>query len=78
MAGNRFLSYIRFISRLSPYLKNPVSLDQAKKEIENRLRNRNDNFLKLAKQAIYANHRSPYNYLLKMAGCPQYIDMMIE
>ena len=75
MDRNRFLTYSRFIGQLPRYLKNPVSLDQAKKEIKNRLNSRNENFLRLAKHAIYENSNSPYNYLLNMAGC-EYGDLV--
>lgn len=69
MKTNRFLSYSRFITQLPSYLKKPVSFDQAKREIKDRLRRRNENFLRLAKQSIYENPNSPYIHLLKMAGC---------
>lgn len=75
MKTNRFLSYSRFIGQLPGYLKRPITFDQAKKEIEDRLNLRNNNFLRLAKQSIYENPDSPYIYLLKTAGC-EYGDLV--
>lgn len=69
MNVKRFLSYSRFITQLPRYFKNPLSLDQAKKEIENRLNARADNFLYLLKHSVYKNPGSPYLFLLNMAGC---------
>jgi phenylacetate-coenzyme A ligase PaaK-like adenylate-forming protein len=74
MRISKFISYGRFLGQLPFYLKNKISFDQAKKIIKNRLSNRNDNFLKLARFAIYQNKTSPYKNLLKFAGC-EYADL---
>ena len=60
---------IRLVWRLSSFLKNPFSPDQAKKLIRDRLENRENDFLSLAKKNIYERPDSPYLVLLENAGC---------
>ena len=73
--ANRFLSYSRFIAQLPRYFKNPLTLDQAQKEIQNRLKIRTENFLSILNHAVYENPTSPYNFLLNLAGC-EYGDLV--
>ena len=61
-------AYGRFIFGFPGYLKNPVTLEQARQGLQNRLEKKNENFLSMARQSIYSNPRSPYFKLLKEAG----------
>ncbi len=72
---NRFLSYSRFVGQLPGYLRDTVTLDQARRAIESRLSRRNENFLGLAREAIFENPDSPYAPLFKGAGC-EYGDLV--
>ena len=60
---------IRLLRALPAFLKHPLSADQAKATLAERLRDRNDHFLALAKTAIYDHTASPYRTLLRRAGC---------
>jgi hypothetical protein len=60
---------MRFLGALPAFLKHPLSTDQAKGALAERLRDRDDLFLTLAKTAIYDHPASPYLALLRLAGC---------
>jgi hypothetical protein len=66
---NRLKIYGRFTLGLREFLKEPVTLEQTRLLIRQRLENRENSFLLLMKRAIYENKTSPYLKLLKMAGC---------
>jgi hypothetical protein len=51
------------------FLKPPITLEQAKATLRDRLRNRAANFLTIAERGIFGYRRSPYLPLLKRAGC---------
>jgi hypothetical protein len=61
--------YWRFASGLRGFLKEPVTLEQARNTVRARLQNREDNLLASVKTAIYERSSSPYLKLLKFAGC---------
>lgn len=61
--------YWRLTTGLRGFLKEPITLEQARSIIKDRLANRERNFLLIVKRAIYENKRSPYLKLLKLAGC---------
>ena len=61
--------YWRFAWGLRRFLKEPVTLEQCREIIRQRLQNREQNLLLLVKRAIYENKTSPYLKLLKLAGC---------
>jgi len=50
-------------------LKHRITLEDSKRVIPERLQNRERNFLSLVEKGIYANPKSPYLKLLKLAGC---------
>lgn len=66
---NDIIKYLRFALDLRNFVHDTISLEQSLKVIAARLQNREKNFLSLVKKGIYANERSPYLMLLKMAGC---------
>jgi len=59
---------------LRTYLKKPMTVGQAMKDIKIRLDNRQANFLWLAQKTVYENPGSPYRKLLLWAGC-DYADL---
>lgn len=61
--------YWRFARGMKKFLKEPISLEQSRQIIWQRLANREHNFLLLVKRAVYDNHSSPYLKLLRQAGC---------
>jgi hypothetical protein len=60
---------IRFAWQLPLFLRRPLSLAEARGILGQRLDRREDDFLALARKAIYANPLSPYRSLLVSAGC---------
>lgn len=60
--------YARYMAGLRGYLRDTVTLDQAKAAIQQRLRERDTNFLRLVEKGIYGHEGSPYLPLLKLAG----------
>jgi len=61
--------YWRFAWGLRGFLREPITLEQSREIIRQRLQNREQNLLLLVKRAIYENKTSPYLKLLKLAGC---------
>lgn len=59
----------RFTCRLGPFLRRPIGAAEARAALAGRLARREDDFLSLARVAIYGNPRSPYRALLLAAGC---------
>ena len=60
---------VRFLSRLPAFLQHPLRLEEAHALLRARLARRAQDFLTLARVAIYGNPRSPYHALLRLAGC---------
>ncbi|HEY5595928.1 MAG TPA: hypothetical protein VIL47_01520 [Candidatus Bipolaricaulota bacterium] len=61
--------YWRFAWALRDFLRHPITLEQAKAIVRQRMAQREENFLSLVERAIYHNPRSPYLPLLKLAHC---------
>jgi hypothetical protein len=59
----------RFVLGLQRFLRRPISLEEARATLQQRLKSRESDFLALAKSAIYTNAASPYRQLLGLAGC---------
>jgi hypothetical protein len=61
----------RFLWRLPPFLRHPVSPEQALAILRRRLAQREADFLALMRQAVYGRtgQSSPYRELLGLAGC---------
>jgi hypothetical protein len=60
---------LRFVHSLASAPGRPVSLDEARRALRDRLARREADFLALIDTAIYANATSPYRRLLALAGC---------
>jgi hypothetical protein len=54
---------------LRRYLRQPLTVDEARRIVTDRLEHREDNFLRIVEQAVYGNPASPYLALLRLAGC---------
>ncbi len=61
--------YWRFATGLRRFLKEPLTLEQSRAIIRQRLADRDKSLLTIVKRAIYENENSPYLNLLKLAGC---------
>jgi len=61
--------YWHFAWELRKFLGEPITLEQSRQTIKQRLENRDKNLFNIAKRAIYENDHSPYLKLLKFAGC---------
>jgi hypothetical protein len=59
--------YTRFAWRLPGFLRETITLDEAKAIVRRRLAEREDNFLRLVEKGIFCYRRSPYLPLLKLA-----------
>ncbi len=59
----------RFLASLPRFLRRPITLDEARTALRHRLEHRADDFLRLAREAIYPQPASPYRQLLTLAGC---------
>jgi len=62
-------TYWRFARDLRKFLKEPVTLEQSRQTVRQRLIDREKNLLTIVKRTIYQNDKSPYLKLLKLAGC---------
>jgi hypothetical protein len=59
----------RFLRRLPGFLRTPVTVATARRELRRRLECRAGDFLAIARRAIYEHPESPYRDLLRHAGC---------
>ena len=61
--------YARFALGLRHFLRNTISLDQARATIRTRMQERETSFLRVIQKGIFGNPGSAYLPLLKLAGC---------
>jgi hypothetical protein len=66
--------YGRFTFGLRDFYKNQTSLEQAKIRIRQCIRERDDNFLRVIRTAVFGWPKSPYRWLFKLASC-EYADV---
>ena len=59
----------RLVGGLTAYLRNPLTLVEARAILRQRLETREADFLALARGAVFADRSSPYQALLQWAGC---------
>jgi hypothetical protein len=59
----------RLLATLPRFLRRPITVDEARRTLRRRLEHRADNFLELARDAIFARPSSVYRRLLALAGC---------
>jgi len=69
MTLGRLGQFARHAAGFPRYLRAPVTVDSAANVIRSQLDQREENFLRVAKQLIYEVPRSPYRALLMWAGC---------
>ena len=75
MAPNRdhkvseLAAFARFLAGVPRFVRRRMSAAEALAIIQDRLKNRERNFLASVQNGIYGNPRSPYRALLEMAGC---------
>lgn len=60
---------VRFAFGLQRYLREKMTFQEAREAIKERMRHREENFLKIVRKGIFGYERSPYLPLLKRAGC---------
>lgn len=67
------LDYLKIFSQfpfaLRRFMKQRITLDDAKRIVRERMARREANFLRMVERNVYGNPRSPYLKLLKQAGC---------
>jgi len=61
--------YTRFAWGLRRYLRETLSLEQARAIVRQRMAEREVNFLRLLKRGVFGHPRSPYRALLGLANC---------
>lgn len=61
--------YGRFLLGLRPFLKNTITLEQARAAIVRRLADREASLLRVAERGFFGHKQSPYRELLAIAGC---------
>ena len=61
--------FARFPGALRKFARNPLTLETAREIVRERMANRGQMFLEVAKRGIYENQKSPYLKLLRHAGC---------
>jgi hypothetical protein len=59
----------RFAWGLRSFLRETITLEQAREAVRRRLAERERNFLRLIERGVYSHSRSPFLPLLEMAGC---------
>jgi hypothetical protein len=59
----------RLLFNLPALLRRPISIEEARQILRRRLERRADDFLELFRSAVIGNPASPYNALLRHAGC---------
>jgi hypothetical protein len=67
--GSRTLRWGRFALALRDFLQHPISVEDARAIIRQRVADRETNFLYTIERNVFGHPRSPYLPLLKLAGC---------
>lgn len=63
------IAFGRFLAGIPRFVRRRMSVPEALAIVQDRLRNRERNFLAVVEASAYANPASPYHRLLAMAGC---------
>lgn len=66
---SELIAFAKFLGGLHRLVRRRMTVAEALLIIQNRLQNREANFLASLERGVYANPRSPYKALLGMAGC---------
>ena len=67
--ASEFIAFARFLGGLPGLVRRRMTVSEAMAIVQDRLRNRERNFLTVLERGIYDNTRSPYRTLLDAAGC---------
>lgn len=67
-AFDELSTFVRFTTALPGYLEHRMSPEDARQRLVDSLANREDNFLRVVEQAVFASPASPYLPLFKLAG----------
>jgi hypothetical protein len=62
-------TYARFLRGLPAFLRDRITLEQARETVRRRQAEREDSFLRLLRRGIFGYPSSPYRPLLDLAGC---------
>jgi hypothetical protein len=62
------IAFARYAHGLRAFLRTPLSVDEARRQVEERLRRREESFLGVLEAGVFAQPASPYRPLLKAAG----------
>lgn len=63
------LGFLRFASGLKTFLNSPISVEAAKRYIQQQIQARDESFLQMAERAIFSNPGSPYLKMFQAVGC---------
>ncbi len=66
--GSEARAFARFLWGLPRFLRHRMSYDEARRIIQQRLRERDANFLASIDRGVFGNPRSPYRTMLDLAG----------
>lgn len=70
---NETLDYVKTFAQfplaLRRFLGQPLTLEEAKRSVRERMAHREENFLRTVERSVYGYPGSPYLALLKLAGC---------
>ncbi|HZQ08117.1 MAG TPA: hypothetical protein VFD70_16150, partial [Anaerolineae bacterium] len=61
--------FVKFPFSLHRFMQHPLTLEEARQIVRERMEHREEIFLRTVERTIYGYPRSPYLPLLKMAGC---------
>lgn len=76
--ASELIAFARFLGGLPRLVRRRMTVAEAMGIVQDRLRNRERNFLAVLERGIYRNPRSPYRALLDHAGCaPQDVREMV-
>jgi len=67
--GSEARAFARFLWGLPRFLRQRMSYDEARGIVQQRLRDRDANFLASIEHGVFGNPRSPYRTMLDLAGC---------
>jgi hypothetical protein len=59
----------QFVAGLRPFLRHPTTVDEAGTYVRQKMRDREETFVRIVEATVFANSRSPYLKLLRAAGC---------
>jgi hypothetical protein len=61
-------AFARYVKNLREFLRHPLSVDEARRRVEEQLRLREESFLRVLEAGVFAQPSSPYRPLLTAAG----------